>query len=282
MHAAPLVHRFARATALAAFVLIVAGASVTSTKSGLAVPDWPLSYGQWLPPMQGGVFFEHGHRMIAGLVAAMVWLLAILAWRGESSAGVRRLAWLAAGAVLVQAALGGITVLYGLAKPVSVVHACLAQALFSTLVFLAVSTAPPSAEPARPLDPESLLRLRKAAAAAAGAVYLQLVLGAAYRHGLVSIAPHLAGAVLAFAATLFAVYLASADFPPSAGLWPTAASLGASVLAQVFLGLVAFAARSPVAATLHVAVGALILALAVALAAKAHGLVVRQEAPTWA
>ena len=282
MHAAPLVHRFARATALAAFVLILAGASVTSTKSGLAVPDWPLSYGQWMPPMQGGVFFEHGHRMIAGLVAAMVWILAILAWQSESSAGVRRLAWLAAGAVLVQAALGGITVLYGLAKPVSVVHACLAQALFSTLVFLAVSTGPRSAELARPLDPEPAQRLRKTAGVAAGAVFLQLIFGASYRHGLVSIAPHMAGALLASAAVLVAVYRASADFPPSAGLWRTAVALGGAVLAQVFLGLFAFVVRSPVAATLHVGVGALILALAVALGAKAHALAAPKEASSWA
>ncbi|MBI4346920.1 MAG: COX15/CtaA family protein [Elusimicrobia bacterium] len=271
------VHRFARATALSVFVLILAGASVTSTDSGLAVPDWPLSYGQWMPPMEGGVFFEHGHRMIAGLVATMVWILAILAWRAQSARWVLGLAWGSAAAVLVQAALGGLTVLYGLAKPVSVVHACLAQALFSAVVFLAVATGPRGEAEAH-----AALKLRRAAALAAGAVYLQLIFGAAYRHGLTGLAPHLAGAVLASALVLVAAYRGVTDLPESAGVFATSASLGAALLVQLFLGLAAFATRSPVAATLHVGLGALILALSVALAAKAHALASREEAASWA
>ena len=60
--------RFAQATAAMTFVLLIAGGLVTSTDSGLAVPDWPLSYGTLLPPMVGGIRYEHTHRVIAALV----------------------------------------------------------------------------------------------------------------------------------------------------------------------------------------------------------------------
>lgn len=272
IEASPAVHRFARATALATFVLILAGASVTSTGSGLAVPDWPLSYGQWMPPMQGGVFFEHGHRMIASLVGLMCWILAALAWR--EGGAVRRTTLLAAGLVVVQGVLGGLTVLYGLAKPVSVVHACLAQALFSLLVYLAALTGPARQAPLD--DSTGAGRMLALASLAGAAVYLQLILGAAYRHGLAGILAHLLGAVAATALVLAAAYRALTRFSGSSGLRGPASSLAVAILFQLFLGLFAFLSRSPVAATLHVGTGALILALCVTLAARCGRLASRR------
>ena len=84
-------HRFAVFVASATFLLIIAGGLVTSTGSGLAVPDWPLSYGQVFPRMEGGVLFEHGHRMIASAVGVLVVALAIWTSRVETRAWVRRL-----------------------------------------------------------------------------------------------------------------------------------------------------------------------------------------------
>src|SRR5271163_209268 len=95
-------HRFAVFTASATFVLIFVGGLVTSTGSALAVPDWPLSFGKLFPKMEGGVLYEHGHRMIAGTVALMTLGLAIWAWRRESRRFVRNLALLAFGLVIVQ------------------------------------------------------------------------------------------------------------------------------------------------------------------------------------
>src|SRR3990167_2309881 len=82
MRAQHLLHRYAQATAAAAFGLLVAGGLVTSTDSGLAVPDGPLSYGTWFPPMVGGIRYEHGHRMIAGVVGLMILGLTLWLWRG--------------------------------------------------------------------------------------------------------------------------------------------------------------------------------------------------------
>ena len=86
------VHRFAVVTAGATLVLIFVGALVTSTGSGLAVPDWPLSFGQVFPPMVGGVLFEHGHRLVAACVGLLTVTLMVLLTQWEPRAWVR---WLA-------------------------------------------------------------------------------------------------------------------------------------------------------------------------------------------
>ncbi|MBI4247872.1 MAG: cytochrome oxidase biogenesis protein CtaA, partial [Elusimicrobia bacterium] len=96
------IHRFACLTAVSAFILLIAGGLVTSTGSGLAVPDWPLSYGQFFPKMAGGVFFEHGHRLIAGMVGLLTFALAAWIWLREPRRWVRNVALAAAGAIVLQ------------------------------------------------------------------------------------------------------------------------------------------------------------------------------------
>jgi len=177
----PWRHRFTLLLAAATIGLLAAGGLVTSTGSGLAVPDWPLSFGQVMPPMTGGVLFEHGHRLIATTIGFLTIVLAVWYQRRESRRRVRMMAWVALGAVIVQGLLGGLTVLLRLPPSVSVAHACLAQGFFALVVTLAVITAPSWASaPAsrrtpgtRPLHP---------AAIAAMAVFVQLALGAAMRH----------------------------------------------------------------------------------------------------
>ena len=93
-------HRYAVLTACATLLLIVAGGLVTSTESGLSVPDWPLSYGRLMPPMVGGIFYEHGHRMVATTVGLLTIGLVIWLSRREPRAWVRRLGWAALGAVV--------------------------------------------------------------------------------------------------------------------------------------------------------------------------------------
>src|SRR5277367_2879284 len=129
-------HRYARLMVAATFILIFAGGLVTSTGSALAVPDWPLSFGKFFPKMEGGVLFEHGHRMIAGTVALM--MLALMVWtlRRERSARARCVAMVAFGLVIFQAVLGGLTVLLRLPLAIAVAHAATAQAFFCLTVAL--------------------------------------------------------------------------------------------------------------------------------------------------
>src|SRR5687767_8079859 len=133
-------HAWAMLTCAATLVLIFIGGLVTSTGSGLAVPDWPLSYGMLMPPMVGGIFYEHGHRMVASFVGLLTLILAVWVSRRESRRGVRRLAWVALGAVCVQGLLGGLTVLFFTPLPISVAHACLAQTFLCLTVALTYVT----------------------------------------------------------------------------------------------------------------------------------------------
>src|SRR5438552_357528 len=132
------IHRLAVATAASTFVLLFVGGLVTSTGSALAVPDWPLSFGQVFPPMVGGVLFEHGHRLVATLVGCLTLVLALWIAIAEPRPAVRASGLVALFAVVLQGVLGGVTVLYKLPLAVSVTHACLAQTFFCLTVALAL------------------------------------------------------------------------------------------------------------------------------------------------
>ncbi|HVE12547.1 MAG TPA: COX15/CtaA family protein [Elusimicrobiota bacterium] len=219
--------RFAGFSALCAFVLIAAGGMVTSTGSGLSVPDWPLSYGKAMPPMVGGVLFEHGHRMIAGFVATLTWLLAAWIWLKEPRRWVRRLAAAAAGGIVLQAVLGGITVLYGLPPAVSALHACLGQALFCALLCLWDATGKP---------PEPSYGAWTAGAATAAGLFAQLAFGAVYRHTGGGFPFHLLGAM--------AVFVLIGRLVRSARAWSAPVYVLMLVLPfQLALGLVALVVR---------------------------------------
>jgi len=179
----PALHRFAKLTAFCALLLVAAGGLVTSTGSALSVPDWPLSFGQVFPRMEGGVFYEHGHRMVATCVGLLVTILTIWLWRREPRRWVR---WLGAAgflAVVAQGILGGVTVLMRLPLAVSVAHACLAQIFFCLAVALSLVTSREWTQeaPARRVDARSP-GLRSLATVTTSFVLLQLVLGALVRH----------------------------------------------------------------------------------------------------
>lgn len=132
--------RFAKFVAASTLFLIFAGAMVTSTGSGLAVPDWPLSYGMLMPKMVGGIFYEHGHRMIAATVGLLTVIQAIWLQLREPKRYVRVLGWISVGTVIAQGVLGGITVLFLLPKPISIAHAGLAEIFFCINVAIAYFT----------------------------------------------------------------------------------------------------------------------------------------------
>ena len=134
-------HRFALFVAVAAFLLVIAGSLVTTTGSALAVPDWPLAFGQVFPRMEGGVLFEHGHRMIAGVVVTLVVIQWIWTEREDPRKSVRWLSRAMVASIIVQALLGGATVLLRLPVAISSAHAGLAEILFAMTVVMAEQTA---------------------------------------------------------------------------------------------------------------------------------------------
>lgn len=179
-------HRYAVLVACVTFLLVIAGGLVTSTGSGLAVPDWPLSFGQVFPRMEGGVLFEHGHRMIAAAVGLLTVILAIWTARTEERRWVRALGWAMLGVVVLQGVLGGMTVLMRLPDAVSVAHAGLAQIFFALTVTMAGVTSVTFVT-SRHLSSPSVVdagfpSTRSLTLATLIAVYTQILLGAVVRH----------------------------------------------------------------------------------------------------
>ena len=189
-----LLHLFALLVAASTAVLIFAGGLVTSTGSGLSVPDWPTTYG-WsmftfpLDKMVGGIRYEHSHRLIASGVGFLIVVLAGWLWRTEPRAWVRNLGYAALAAVVTQGILGGITVLWYLPAPVSIAHAGLAQLVFCLTVSIALVTSPgwksacsPSLDAARTFTVRDDRILPRIALITTILIYVQILVGATMRH----------------------------------------------------------------------------------------------------
>src|SRR5215831_1143214 len=133
-------HRYAVLLSFCTLLLVAAGGLVTSNDAGLSVPDWPLSYGKLMPPMEGNIRYEHGHRMVATTVGILTIVMAFWLMLSERRRWLKNLGWVSLAAVVTQGVLGGMTVIFMLPKPVSIGHACLAQLFFSTTVAIALFT----------------------------------------------------------------------------------------------------------------------------------------------
>src|SRR5438128_2754927 len=137
-------NRFTWFTAVATLFLICSGGMVTSKGAGLAVPDWPTTFGynMFLFPISkwiGGIFFEHTHRLIASIVGLLTITLAIWIWCSENRPPVRNLGLIAVAGVIVQGILGGLRVAL-LKDAIGIFHACLAQAFLGLIVLIALAT----------------------------------------------------------------------------------------------------------------------------------------------
>ena len=267
-------------------LLIVAGALVTSNDAGLSVPDWPTTFGSLyrIPPMVGGVKFEHGHRMVAEFIGLLTIVLAVWTWRAERRSWMRKLGLLALGTVIAQGVLGGITVLFYLPPAVSTAHATLGQSFFCLIVIMMMVTSRQWMEvPPVVVVERHGPRLRALATLAAVSVYVQLILGAAFRHSGIKLLPHLVSAVVVTVLVLWTVTRILAEHSGVPQLRRPARVLLALLLLQLGLGFAAYLTRvewgrqsaqpmpGMVAATVaHVAVGALVLATSVVLAVQAY------------
>ncbi len=176
--------RFSKLTCFSTLFLIFAGSLVTSTGSGLAVPDWPLSYGMVFPPMVGGVFYEHGHRMIASLVGFFTLIQAFWIQFSDNRTWVKALGWLALLAVICQGVLGGLTVLFLLPTPISVSHAVLSQTFFvlTIIIAYALSTERAIREAIPKSNSANISPLTRTVLLLGVLIYVQLIIGALMRH----------------------------------------------------------------------------------------------------
>jgi len=263
-------------------LLIVLGAMVTSKDAGLSVPDWPTSFGSIykIPPMVGGVKYEHGHRMFAEFVGLLIIVMAVWTQRVERRDWMKALAWIALAAVIGQGVLGGITVLRKLPWAVSTAHATLAQTIFCVVTAMALFTSKGWLQEAEPIMEDGLMPSTPALTAlAAACVWVQLILGAAFRHTGVRLLPHLVGACVVTGVLCWTVVRVLTRYNGVAQLRRPSQLILAMLLVQLGLGFTAYVTRlqwmldAPqpttnivISTVAHVAGGAILLATTVVLA----------------
>jgi cytochrome c oxidase assembly protein subunit 15 len=269
-------------TACVTLLLIVAGALVTSNDAGLSVPDWPTTFGSIfkMPHMVGGVKFEHGHRMVAEFVGLLTIVLAVWTWRAERRRWLRILGVAALGTVIAQGILGGLTVLFFLPAPISSAHAALAQTFFCVAVCIAMFTGQHWVEEVPRVEADHRRpALFTLTLLSIFVLYVQLILGAMFRHKGMSWWPHVVhAAVVAIVLTWTAVRAITA-YPKIEAVRKPATILLWLLIAQLCLGFAAFLTRVAwgkesvqpelpmvISTVAHVAVGALLLATTVVLA----------------
>jgi cytochrome c oxidase assembly protein subunit 15 len=271
---------------------------VTSTSSGLSVPDWPTTYGHNmftypLARMTGPIFYEHGHRLIASTVGFLTIGLALFIWRVDPRRWMRRLGLIALAVVIVQGVLGGLTVLYLLPASISIGHAGLAQIFFCLTIAIGLFTSKTWRRPA--VAPVEDRAFRRGCTVLTITIYVQILIGATMRHlgaGLaipdfplsfgrllppawpLPVAIHFAHRAGALIVTIAIIALARylwSRHPDRRELTRPMLVLLFAVLVQVTLGaLVVLTLKQPVVNTLHVATGATVLATSLVLALRAH------------
>jgi cytochrome c oxidase assembly protein subunit 15 len=277
------VYRFAVATASFTVLLLMAGALVTSNDAADSVPDWPLAYGRLIPPLVGGIRYEYAHRVVAALVSILTLTLAIWLTAAAKKPLAKWLGWTAVVLVIAQAGLGALRVEEFHPILSATAHATLAQIFFITLVGLALYVSPWWQREQPQLEDSGSPRVRSLALWTTFVILVQLVLGAAFRHGAfgtgqAALVPHLIGAGAVTAMVIWTGAVAKRRFGTNADIRKSVVLLHAFFGTQILLGFAAWwavtiAARDMVQPTLtyviltvaHVLGGALTLAASVLL-----------------
>jgi cytochrome c oxidase assembly protein subunit 15 len=289
------VHRFALFTAYWTVLLFVAGALVTSNDAALAVPDWPKSFGTWFPSLRqlaGGAFFEHSHRVIAGLLGIFTLILAGLLLAKDSRKWLQWFGVIALLGIVAQAILGGQVVIRLLHFWLPVYHACFAQIMFGALVAIATFTSRWWQSDVPQLSDSGDPSIHFLTVANAGAIYFQVILGAGFRHKEIAVWPHMVGALLVFAMVTWTAIVLPKRFGTSRELGKVRVLLHIIFGIQFLLGFGAYWARISTAdapqpmpvmvwlTVIHTVVGALLFALSILIVLLCYRIVPRQETKT--
>jgi len=241
-------YRFAVATACCTILLLMAGAMVTNNDAGDSVPDWPLAYGRLIPPLIGGIRFEYTHRVVAGVVAILTLTLALWLTFARVRPLAKVLGWMALVLVLAQAVLGALRVYLVHPMLSATAHATLAQIFFMTLVGLSLYLSPWWGADVEAIDDSKSPSLRVLTTLTTLAILVQLVLGAAFRHGAFGIQPHLWGAGVVTVMIVWAAGAAKTRFRENHALRRGTIFLHSAFGLQILLGFAAWYAVRVLAA----------------------------------
>jgi cytochrome c oxidase assembly protein subunit 15 len=181
-----LPHRLAWILVCVTFPLLWMGGMVTTYGAGMAVPDWPSTFGWWWYPVRNwanvwDVFLEHSHRVIGMTVGLATISLAVSLWRCDPRRWVRWLGLAAIGGVCLQGTLGGLRVIAD-ARLLAAVHGCTAPLFFSLAATLVIVTSPQWQSATAAERNPAAGRLQRVSFLVAALVYLQILLGAQLRH----------------------------------------------------------------------------------------------------
>jgi len=242
----PLLHRYAVFVFLWTILLFVAGALVTSKDAALSVPDWPKTFGTWFPSLRqlvGGSFFEHSHRVIAGVLGILLILETVLIWLREERRWLRWFALTAVGGVVVQAILGGQVVIQLLHYWLPVLHACFAQIMFAAILGMAVFTSKWWIDSRPALEDKGAPGIHSLVIANAVITFLQVFLGAGFRHREMPIWPHIAGSAVVLGIMIWTAGALRRRFDESRELFFGRVLLHSMVGMQILLGIAAYWSR---------------------------------------
>ena len=285
----PSVHRFAIFVVCWTILLLIAGALVTSNEAALSVPDWPLSYGTLTPPMVGGIRYEHSHRVIAGVLGLLSIVLAVWVWAKDERRWLRWFTVMAVVGIAAQAVLGGEVVRQLLHYWLPVAHACFAQIVFAAFLSIAVFTSRWWISDQPQLEDTGSPSIHVLAIANAAVIYLQVILGAGFRHKEIPVWPHMVGALIVLGMVIWLAAVLRRRFEKSAAISKTRILLHAILGTQLLLGLGAYWSRLTTAdapqpmplmvtlTVLHTVVGAILFGVSVLIVLLCYRLVPRRR-----
>jgi cytochrome c oxidase assembly protein subunit 15 len=286
----PSVHKFAIFVVCWTILLLIAGALVTSNEAALSVPDWPLSYGTLTPPMVGGIRYEHSHRVIAGVLGLLSIVLAVWVWAKDERRWLRWFTVMAVAGIAAQAVLGGEVVRQLLHYWLPVAHACFAQIVFAALLSIAVFTSRWWISDQPQLEDTGSPSIHVLAIANAAVIYLQVILGAGFRHKEIPVWPHMVGALIVLGMVIWLAAVLRRRFEKSAAISKTRILLHVILGTQLLLGLGAYWSRLTTAdapqpmplmvtlTVLHTVVGAILFGVSVLIVLLCYRLVPRRRA----
>lgn len=280
-----MVHRVALLTAGATLALLFIGGLVTSKGAGLAVPDWPTTFGYNLffypwAKMIGNIFYEHMHRLVASTVGLLTMMLALLFWFYESRRWLRALGIAALALVIVQGVIGGLRVIL-LEETLAILHACVAQAFFALTVSLALFTSREWKEEQRKTEAPDSARVARLCVLTTALIFVQGIFGAVLRHSGTRLDVHLLlAALVALHVFLLARRIVRSHSSQPRLLRP-AVLLSMLLVAQLALGLASYLGKftsstglpAPAVAALtttHMITGALMLATSLILTLRSY------------
>lgn len=294
----PWPHRFAMLTAASTLMLIFVGGLVTNTGAGLAVPDWPTTFGynMFLYPwshMVGGIFYEHSHRLIGSLVGLLTLAFAIVLWLKDARRLARWLGVAAVGAVVIQGLLGGLRViLVSGGSELALIHGLLAQAFFALTVSSVVLTSQEWEHNSRRAVVADVGAVKRLCLLTTGLVYLQIFFGGMLTHiGDWFLAHLLCAALVAIHVWRLATRFLRPHVDQVKLTWPVILLVGLLGL-QLLLGLGSYVNRFtsleiPYAAftrlalpTTHRITGTLMLAVCIMLTLRSYRLLTSRQAVT--